>query len=81
MFRLSFSGNAVHRLYPTISQEAFLEGHVAAFVELGVIPTMQIRYDNLGQTVKKILGPSRRREENERWVLFRSHYGVRCLLL
>lgn len=75
VFRLSFSGKAVHRLYPTLSQEAFLEGHVAAFEELGGVPVMQIKYDNLGQAVKKVLGPSRRREENDRWVLFRSHYG------
>lgn len=75
VFRLSYSGKAIHRLYPTLSQEAFLEGHVAAFEELGGIPTLQIRYDNLGQAVKKVLGPSRRREENDRWVLFRSHYG------
>lgn len=75
VFRLSFSGKAVHRVYSTLSQEAFLEGHVAAFEELGGVPTMQIKYDNLGQAVKKVLGPSRRREENDRWVLFRSHYG------
>jgi len=52
-----------------------LEGHVAAFEELGGVPTLQIKYDNLGQAVKKVFGPSRRREENDRWVLFRSHYG------
>jgi transposase len=75
VFRLCYSGKAIHRLYPTLSQEAFLEGHVAAFEELGGIPTLQIKYDNLGQAVKKVLGPSRRREENDRWVLFRSHYG------
>lgn len=75
VFRLSFSGKAVHRHYPTISQEAFLEGHVAAFEELGGVPTLQIKYDNLGQAVKKVLGPSRRRGENDRWELFRSHYG------
>jgi hypothetical protein len=29
----------------------------------------------LTQAVKKILGGPRRREENDRWLLFRSHYG------
>lgn len=30
-FRLSHSGKAVHRIYPTQAQEAFLEGHIDAF--------------------------------------------------
>lgn len=75
VFRMSHSGKAIHRAYPTLSQEAFLEGHVTAFEELGGIPTMQIKYDNLGQAVKKVLSVGRRREENDRWALFRSHYG------
>lgn len=29
--RLSYSGKAVHRAYPSQGQEAFFEGHVAAF--------------------------------------------------
>ena len=37
-FRLSYSGRAVHRLYPSLSQEAFLEGHIDAFEELGGVP-------------------------------------------
>lgn len=75
-FRLSFSGRAVHRVYASQSQEAFLEGHIAAFEELGGIPTRHIRYDNLSSAVNEVLfGTGRRRTENERWVLFRSHYG------
>lgn len=74
--RLCFSGRAVHRVYPTQSQEAFLEGHIAAFTELGGVPTLQIKYDNLKSAVTQVLfGTDRRRTENERWVLFRSHYG------
>lgn len=74
--RMSYSGFAVHRVYPTQSQEAFLEGHVAAFGVLGGVPTWHIRYDNLTAAVKTVLfGKGRRREENDRWVLFRSHYG------
>lgn len=75
-FRLSHSGRAVHRVYSTESQEAFLEGHIAAFEELGGVPRLQIKYDNLTSAVKQVLfGRDRARVENDRWVLFRSHYG------
>ncbi|MCL2424336.1 MAG: IS21 family transposase [Micrococcales bacterium] len=73
-FRLSFSGRAVHRVYACQSQEAFLEGHVEAFAELGGVPTRHIRYDNLSAAVTEVL-VGRHRTENQRWVLFRSHYG------
>ena len=74
--RLSFSGKAVHRVYATQSQEAFLEGHIAAFEELGGVPTTHVRYDNLSSAVTTVIyGTGRRRTENERWVLFQSHYG------
>ncbi|SFR38602.1 Transposase [Microbacterium azadirachtae] len=74
VFRMSHSGKAIHRVYPSLSQEAFLEGHVAAFEALGGVPTLQIKYDNLNQAVTKVLG-GRQRTENARWALFRSHYG------
>ncbi|WP_026378233.1 IS21 family transposase [Agromyces italicus] len=75
-FRLSHSGKAVHRVYSTQSQEAFLEGHIDAFEETGGIPTKHIRYDNLTAAVQTVLyGKGRNRVENDRWVLFRSHYG------
>ncbi len=75
-FRLSHSGKAVHRVYSTQSQEAFLEGHIDAFEEIGGIPTRHIRYDNLTAAVQTVLyGKGRNRVENDRWVLFRSHYG------
>ncbi|GAA1836508.1 IS21 family transposase [Agromyces salentinus] len=76
VFRLSHSGKAVHRVYSTQSQEAFLEGHIDAFEEIGGIPTRYIKYDNLTAAVQSVLyGRGRDRIENERWVLFRSHYG------
>jgi transposase len=76
VFRLSHSGKAIHRVYSTQSQEAFLEGHIDAFEEIGGIPTRHIRYDNLTSAVQAVLyGNGRGRIENERWVLFRSHYG------
>lgn len=75
-FRLSCSGKAIHRVYSTESQEAFLEGHIDAFEEIGGVPARHIRYDNLSSAVKSVLfGRGRCRVENDRWVLFRSHYG------
>lgn len=75
-FRLSHSGKSVHRVYPTCGQEAFLEGHVEAFEALGGVPARHIRYDNLTSAVTKVIyGAGRQRVENERWVLFRSHFG------
>ncbi|WP_454836781.1 IS21 family transposase [Rhodococcus qingshengii] len=75
-FRLSHSGKAVHRVYSTQGQEAFLEGHIAAFEEIGGVPTRHIRYDNLTSAVQKVIyGSSRGRVENPRWVLFHSHFG------
>lgn len=76
MFWLAYSGKAIHRIYPTQAQEAFLEGHVEAFTALGGIPTRHIRYDNLSSAVTTVLyGTGRRRVENERWLLFHSAYG------
>ncbi|WP_104044491.1 IS21 family transposase [Arthrobacter sp. ZGTC412] len=76
VFRLSHSGKAIHRIYPTQAQEAFLEGHVEAFKEIGGVPVRHIRYDNLTSAVTAVVfGQGRQRQENDRWVLFRSHYG------
>lgn len=76
IYRLSFSGKAVHRVYPTGAQEAFLEGHIDAFETLGGVPTRHIRYDNLTSAVLAVVhGGNRRRKENDRWVLFKSFYG------
>lgn len=76
VFRLSHSGKAVHRVYPSCGQEAFLEGHIEAFTTIGGIPTRHIRYDNLTSAIKSVLyGKGRNRVENDRWTLFRSHYG------
>jgi len=67
-FRLSHSGKAIHRVYPTQAQEAFLEGHIDAFDDIGGIPTRHIRYDNLTDAVVKVIyGTGRQRTENDRW--------------
>jgi hypothetical protein len=64
------------RVYPTQAQEAFLEGHIEAFNEVGGVPVRHIRYDNLTSAVTAVVfGQGRQRQENDRWVLFRSHYG------
>ena len=72
--RLSFSGKAVHRAYATQGQEAFLEGHQAAFEVFGGTPMFHIRYDNLKAAVSRVLF-GRTRTESTRWVAFRSHHG------
>lgn len=76
VLRLSYSGKAVHRVFATCGQEAFLEGHVHAFGVLGGIPAGQVRYDNLKPAVWKVLVRGRAREENPRWTAFRSHYRM-----
>ena len=72
--RLSYSGRAAHRAFLTQGQEAFLEGHVYALQRLGGVPCDKVRYDNLNSAVKQVLF-GRSRQENERWIAFRSHYG------
>ena len=72
--RLSFSGRAVHRVFSSQGQEAFLEGHVHAFDTLDGVPYGQIRYDNLRSAVQRVLF-GRNRVESVRWQQFRAHYG------
>jgi transposase len=71
--RLSHSGRGFHVAFSHQAQEAFFEGHVAAFAHFGAVPG-RIRYDNLKAAVAKILF-GRDRMENERFVTLRSHYG------
>ena len=71
--RLSYSGKAVHRVFSSQSQEAFMQGHVDAFRILGGIPTRHIRYDNLKPAVSTVCF-GRSRVESQRWVAFRSHF-------
>jgi transposase len=69
------SGDAFHRAYTNATQQAFLEGHEHAFAYFdGVFRTL--RYDNLSSAVKKILR-GRQREETERMIAFRSHWGFK----
>jgi transposase len=73
VMRLSHSGKAFHVAFATQAQEAFLEGHVAAFTYFGGVPA-RIRYDNLKPAVVRVLR-GRDRTESERFVALRSHYG------
>jgi transposase len=72
--RLSYSAKAVHRVYASQSQEAFMQGHAEAFAVLDGIPVRHIRYDNLKPAVKQVCF-GRSRVESQRWIAFRSHYG------
>jgi hypothetical protein len=56
-----------------VTQQAFLEGHVAALQFFGGVFGL-IRYDNLKAAVAKVL-KGRRRTESDRFVALRSHYG------
>jgi transposase len=67
------SGGAFHRVYPHTTQQAFLEAHELAFQYFGGVFEL-LRYDNLSSAVKKIVR-GQRREENERFIAFRSHWG------
>lgn len=73
-FRLSCSGKAIHRVFASQGQEAFIEGHVVAFNAIGGVPFGKIRYDNLRSAVSRVLF-GRNRKESDRWILLRSHYG------
>lgn len=75
-FRLSYSGKAAHRVSVSCGQEAFFEGHVHALRTLGGVPRSKVRYDNLKAAVARVLGLSRARVEADRWIAFRSHFGI-----
>lgn len=75
--RLSHSGRAIHRVFASQSQQAFMQGHIDAFRALGGIPTRHIRYDNLKPAVKKVCF-GRDREESSRWVAFRFLLNLCC---
>lgn len=73
VMRLSCSGRAFHVAFTTQGQEAFLHGHVLAFIHFAGVP-VRIRYDNLKPAVVKVL-KGRNRSESDRFVALRSHYG------
>jgi transposase len=70
------SGGAFHRAYTNATQQAFLEAHELAFAYFGGV-FRTLRYDNLKVAVKKILR-GYQRQETERIVAFRSHWGFQA---
>ncbi|MEA2370751.1 MAG: hypothetical protein QOH12_1145 [Solirubrobacteraceae bacterium] len=70
--RSCFSGAAFSMASPVETQQAFLEGHALGFAWFAGV-FAEIRYDNLGSAVKKVLR-GRRRVETDRFVALRSHY-------
>lgn len=67
------SGAGFHCAYLHATQQAFLEAHQSAFAWFGGV-FARLRFDNLKAAVKRILRGSRR-EETERFIAFRSHWG------
>lgn len=67
------SGGAFHVVYYHATQQAFLEAHELAFRYFGGVFQL-LRYDNLKSAVKKILR-GHQREQTERLIAFRSHWG------
>src|SRR5438445_2411372 len=67
------SGGAFHVAYYHATQQAFLEAHELAFNYFGGV-FRRLRYDNLKSAVKRILR-GHQREETERLIAFRSHWG------
>ena len=72
VMRLCYSRKLFVRAFPAQKQEAFFEGHVRAFHHFQGIP-WRIAYDNLKVAVKRIL-EGRSRQEQEAFIIFRSHY-------
>jgi transposase len=72
VMRLCYSRRIFVQAFPTQKQEAFFEGHVHAFHHFQGV-AQRISYDNLKAAVKRIL-EGRNRQEQESFIIFRSHY-------
>ena len=72
VMRLCYSRRTFVMAFPTQRQEAFFTAHIEAFHHFGGVPHTLI-YDNLTTAVKKVL-KGRSRQEQERFITFRSHY-------
>ncbi len=72
VLRVCYSRRLFVRAYPTQKQESFFDGHVQAFHALGGVPH-RLAYDNLTTAVRRVL-EGRNRQEQEAFVVFRSHY-------
>lgn len=72
VIRLCYSRKIFIMAFPSQKQECFFAGHVAAFHHFGGVPR-RLSYDNLKTAVKRVL-TGHNREEQERFIVFRSHY-------
>jgi transposase len=72
VMRLCYSRRIFVMAFPRQKQEAFFTGHAEAFRFFEGVPET-ITYDNLKAAVKKVL-KGRSRQEQERFITFRSHY-------
>lgn len=80
VMRACHSGASFVIAFEAETQQAFLEGHVAALEWFGGVFD-RVRYDNLRSAVAQVL-KGRRRVESDRFVALRSHYmfeSVFCL--
>ena len=76
VMRSRYSAKPFVRAYPWERQEMFFDAHRHAFHYYGGV-FRELVYDNLTQSVKRILRGKKRREQ-ERFVSFRSHYTYRA---
>ena len=72
VMRLCYSRKIFTMAFPSQKGECFWEGHVAAFEHFGGVPA-RLSYDNLKTAVKQIL-LGHDREEQDSFILFRSHH-------
>jgi hypothetical protein len=72
LMRPCFSGASFVTAFEAETQQAFLEGHVAAFEWFGGVFDL-VRYDNLKAAVARVM-KGRRRVESDRFVALRSHH-------
>jgi transposase len=70
--RLLYSRKIFIKVFPHQRQEALFQGHADAFDYFGGVPKTII-YDNMKTAVKKVLEGTKR-EEQEAFIQFRSHY-------
>ena len=70
--RLNYSRRLFVMAFPSQNQESFFEGHVQAFHFFEGVPH-RLTYDNLKTAVKRVL-EGRNREEQQSFIVFRSHY-------
>lgn len=71
--RAKSSGKIFVKLYPTMVQECFFNGHIEAFAYYGGV-FEEIVYDNLKSAVQKVLR-GKERIEQQSFISFRSYYS------